>query len=232
MTTRIFSWLPATLLVLTIGTTPVASQPKSANSADEIDTSNQIMFEAAQSAGTSPFLMTWMVAIVQSAVFDAVNGTERRYTSVHVTPAAEPGASQRAAAVLAAYTTLASICPSQKSNFDQQLVTSLASIASDAAADHGVSIARGAAWGETVGQAILEWRSTDGFTPPPPPFLGGLAPRGVAAHTARVSARSRCAVLVHDAVGDPVAAPVPAFRSARVDKRSVHGGFQRGQGVG
>lgn len=38
-------------------------------------------------------------AIVQAAVFDAINGIERRYTPIHVPPAAPHGASKRAAAV-------------------------------------------------------------------------------------------------------------------------------------
>jgi hypothetical protein len=134
------------------------------------------MLEAARSAGTAPFAMTRVGAIVQSAVYDAVNGIEGRYAPIHVPPAAEPGASQRAAVVLAAYTTLVSIYPSQKTTFDQDLTASLISIASGSAAENSVSIARGATWGQTVANAILAWRSTDGFTPPPPPFFGGSAP--------------------------------------------------------
>jgi len=52
---------------------------------------------------------------------------------------------------------------------------SLASIASDEAVEHSQSIARGIEWGQAVAQDILLWRSTDGFTPAPPPFLGGMA---------------------------------------------------------
>src|SRR5215471_11493655 len=169
------TWLFAGLLLTTVGSTPASSEPKN-KAENEIETWNRIMFEAAQSAATAPFIMTRMAAIVQSAVYDAVNGIEGRYAPVHVTPAAEPGASQRAAAVLAAYTTLVNLYPSQKTAFDQELTASLTSIASGPAAEHSVSIARGAAWGQTVANAILAWRSTDGFTPPPPPFLGGSLP--------------------------------------------------------
>ena len=31
-------------------------------------------------------------------------------------------------------------------------------------------------WGQTVADAILAWRSTDGFTPPPPAYVGGDEP--------------------------------------------------------
>src|SRR5262245_51255975 len=34
----------------------------------------------------------------------------------------------------------------------------------------------GVAWGQFVANAILDWRSTDGFTPAPPPYLGSNAP--------------------------------------------------------
>ena len=159
-----------------LGSAPMSGPLSAADngSTGEIETWNGIMFQAAQAANTAPFVMTRVAAIVQAAVFDAVNGIERRYTPIHVAPAAEPGASQRAAVVLAAYTTLVNLYPSQKLTFDQQLITSLASIASDAASDNSTSIWRGVVWGHTVGNAILSWRSTDGFTPPPPPFLGGL----------------------------------------------------------
>jgi hypothetical protein len=169
------TWLLAGLLSTTIGSTPAFSQPNT-KPADEIENWDAIMLEAARLAGTAPFAVTRVAAIVQSAVYDAVNGIEGRYAPIHVTPAAEPGASQRAAVVLAAYTTLVSIYPSQKPTFDQDLVASLTSIASGSAAENSVSIARGATWGQTVANAILAWRSTDGFTPPPPPFLGGSAP--------------------------------------------------------
>jgi membrane-associated phospholipid phosphatase len=143
--------------------------------ADEIADWNGIMFHAAEVAGTSPIVMTRFAAIVQVAVFDAVNGIEGRYTPVHVPAAAPPGASQRAAAVMAAYGTLVNLYPAQKAYLDQQRESSLNSIASQPAAENSVSIARGMEWGQTVAASVWQWRSTDGFTPAPPPFLGGTA---------------------------------------------------------
>src|SRR4029450_1869113 len=46
--------------------------------ANEIVNWNNIMFKAAQVAVTTPLVMTRVAAIVQGAVFDAVNGIERR----------------------------------------------------------------------------------------------------------------------------------------------------------
>ena len=135
------------------------------------------MLEAAHNAvpTTSPLVMTRVAAIVPASVFDAVNGIERRYVPIHVAPAAPRGASRRAAAVQAAYGSLVRLYPSQKSTLDVKLAESLAAIADGEAEEHSESIARGVEWGQTVADAIWTWRSADGFAPPPPPFLGGLA---------------------------------------------------------
>lgn len=142
--------------------------------ADEVTDWNQIMLQSALAATppTSPLVMSRVAAIVQVSVFDAVNGIERRYTPIHVEPAAEKGASRRAAAVQAAYAALVDIYPAQKTNLDALRAASLAGISSGPGAEHSQSIARGIAWGQTVADAIWAWRSTDGFTPPPPPYLG------------------------------------------------------------
>lgn len=144
--------------------------------ADEVTDWNQILLDAALvPPATSPLVMTRVAAIVHAAVFDAVNGIERRYTPIHVDPAAPTGASRRAAAVQAAYATLVKLYPGQKTTFDARLAASLESIASGPAAEKSLSIAGGIEWGQTVADAIWTWRSIDGFTPAPPPFLGGLA---------------------------------------------------------
>ena len=145
-------------------------------SADEITDWNTIMFQVAHVAGTSPLAMTRNAAIVQAAVYDAVNGIEEKFTSVHVAPGAEPGASRRAAAVQAAYATLVKLYPAQKTTMlDPALTASMTAIASGAADENSVSIARGVAWGQTVADAILAWRSTDGIATVVPPVLGGPA---------------------------------------------------------
>jgi hypothetical protein len=140
--------------------------------ADEITDWNQTMLRAALVGGTSPPVTTRVAAIVQAAVFDAVNGIARRYTPIHVEPAGPAGASRDAAAVQAAYATLIQLYPAQKSTFDARLAVSLAVLG---ARENSAAIATGRAWGQTVADAILTWRSTDGFTPTPPPFLGGTA---------------------------------------------------------
>jgi hypothetical protein len=145
--------------------------------ADVVTDWNQNMQQALFTAKTSPLVSTRVVAIVHGAIFDAVNGIERRYTPVHVDFDAPGGASRRAAAIQAAYATLVKLFPSQQSTLDAERAASLAGIVDDPSdVEDSQSIARGIAWGQTVADDILAWRATDGFTPAPPPFLGGLAP--------------------------------------------------------
>ena len=140
--------------------------------ADEVLDWNELMFRAGLVAATSPLNMSRVAAIVQAAVFDAVNGIDRRYTPVHVAPAGPAGASREAAAAKAAYTALVALYPTQKAVFDARLAVSLAELGTR---QSPAAIASGAAWGVTVANAIVAWRNTDGFTPAPPPFLGGTA---------------------------------------------------------
>ena len=71
------------ILVLFLVVVPFASAM-----ADEVTDWNAIMFHSALVAGTTPLVMNRNAAIVQASVFDALNGIERRYTSIHVDPAA------------------------------------------------------------------------------------------------------------------------------------------------
>lgn len=141
--------------------------------ADEVTVWTLKMFEAAKAANTSPLNMTRNAAIVHAAMFDAINGVRPRYESVHVEPNedATEGASARAAAVQAAYVTLVKLYPAQKVGIlDPQLAASLGGIVASADA-----IAKGVAWGQTVGDAIWAFAETDGFNVVPPPYAGGTA---------------------------------------------------------
>ena len=140
--------------------------------ADEVSDWNHTMLMALLTAPATPAPVTTRVAaIVQAAVFDAVNGIDRHYRPVYVHPAASPGASKRAAAVQAAYATLVSLYPAQKASFDQQRATSLAAIT-----ESNDAVQQGLAWGQTVAEQILAWRSQDGFSDAPPAYTGGTQP--------------------------------------------------------
>jgi hypothetical protein len=77
--------------------------------------------------------------------------------------------------VQAAYAALVSLFPAQKAALDAELATSLASLTDDPDGAFGQSVQRGLDWGQYVADQILAWRSTDGLTPAPPPFLGGTS---------------------------------------------------------
>ena len=130
-----------------------------------------IMNDTALAGGTSPFFTSRIAAMVSASVFDAVNGIDLRFQPLHVRPNAPDGASQRAAAVQAAYVILVDVYPGQSTALTNQLNASLAILA---LTENKQSIAAGVAWGQTVADAIWAWRLTDGFAPPPPPFEGVL----------------------------------------------------------
>jgi hypothetical protein len=145
--------------------------PRSAG-ADVVTEWNQHTQDAINAENTDARLSQRSLAIVHAAIFDAVNGIERRFTPYHVDFAAPRGASPRAAAIEAAYIALVNLFPSQKATFDRARTASLASTNGDG----NKSITRGIEWGQEVAEDILAWRSTDGFDIQVPPYLGSTAP--------------------------------------------------------
>lgn len=121
--------------------------------------------------GSSPLVSSRVVALVSSSVFDAVNGIDPRFRSLHVKPDAPHHASQRAAAIQAAYAILVDLYPAQSPTLTTQRNASLAALA---LTENANSIAAGVTWGQTVADAIWAWRLTDGNAPAPPPFVGAL----------------------------------------------------------
>jgi hypothetical protein len=108
---------------------------------------------------------------VSASVFDAVNGIDPRFRPLHVRPDAPNNASQRAAAIQAAYVILMDLYGTVPAG--ATLTTQRdASLAALALTENANSIAAGVAWGQTVADAIWTWRQSDGFAPPPPPFFG------------------------------------------------------------
>jgi hypothetical protein len=142
--------------------------------ADVVTDWNEMLTIALRVAGGGPGAQTRAAAIVSAAVFDAVNGIDRKYEPYFVKEWAPGGARQEAAAAQAAYTALVNLYPLQKIMFDRLLAASLESI--PGSAGNSQSIARGRAWGEAVALAILEWRSHDGFNAVVPPYFGEMTP--------------------------------------------------------
>lgn len=142
--------------------------------ADEVTDWNHIMLEATLTPPATPApITTRSTAIVQAAVFDAVNGIDPQFTPVFVRRAGPRRASKRAAAVQAAYAILIRLYPAQSDMLDQERSTSLWAISRGWDAERSEAIETGVEWGQSVADDIWNWRATDGFSDAPPPFLGG-----------------------------------------------------------
>ena len=130
-----------------------------------------VMNTTVLAGGSNPTNTSRVVALVSASVFDAVNGIDPQFRPLHVKPNAPSGASQRAAAIQAAYAILLDLYPKQITALANQQQASLGALA---LTENAQSIAAGMAWGQTVADSIWAWRLTDGNTPPPPPFEGVL----------------------------------------------------------
>jgi hypothetical protein len=141
---------------------------------DQVLEWNEIFIETLIATNTPNSSSQRLGAILHTAIFDAYNGVERRYTPIHVAEEAPPGASRRAAVIAAGYTALAGLFPSRQQQLYASYLASLAAL-SDDGGDGGKSRERGIEWGTYVAQEVLAWRSTDGFNTPVPAFIGGTA---------------------------------------------------------
>ncbi len=142
---------------------------------------NQVFIETLIATNTANSASQRLGAIVHTAIFDAFNGIERRYTPVFVQDVADNGealaprgASRRAAVAAAAYTALVALFPAREPQLSESYEASLAAL-SDEGGDGGQSRERGIAWGTHVARAVLAWRAGDGFNATYPPFIGGTA---------------------------------------------------------
>jgi hypothetical protein len=129
---------------------------------------NQTMLATFATANVPPPPGNRLGAIVQAAVFDAVNGIERRYEPIHVQPAAPADASTKAAAASASHTALVDLFPAQRPALDAAFAASVSSLSDD---ENGQEVADGVAWGASVAGQIVAWRAADGFNATPPPYV-------------------------------------------------------------
>jgi hypothetical protein len=101
-----------------------------------------------------------VVAIMQVAMFDAVNSIERRYRPYLVQLPAAPTTSKEAAATAAAGIVLASLIPQVQEQMKGMTTSYLASIPNSDAKAEGIKL------GETVAAKLLEARAKDGADAP------------------------------------------------------------------
>ena len=99
-----------------------------------------------------------MMAIVQSAVYEAVNAITKRYPPDRVKLDAAPGASVEAAVAEANRATLSQLVPSQQATIDSAYQAALSAIPPGQAKTAGLAV------GEKAAAAILAWRAEDGAT--------------------------------------------------------------------
>jgi hypothetical protein len=161
-----------------------ADHTRRPRTASEVLDWNQIFIDTLIATNTANSSSQRLGAIVHTAIFDAYNGIERRYTPLFVDSKAPNGASRRAAVIAAAYTALIGLFPSRQPTLDASYAASLAALRVDCE-DGGRwrrrprscerRIERGIAWGTEVAQAVLTWRAADGFSASYLPFTGGTA---------------------------------------------------------
>ena len=107
-------------------------------------------------AGQSPHASTPSFAMVQGAVYDAVNAIDRGHRPYIAAPPADRSGSKRAAAATASFRVLAGLFPSQLPTLQPLYDASLAAIPEGPSRDGGVAA------GEAAAAAMLAARANDG----------------------------------------------------------------------
>jgi hypothetical protein len=146
---------------------------------------NVIMQATVTAPPNNPFIQARSGAIVQLAVFEAVNAIVGDYQPYLGTIAAPPGASYEAAAVAAAHRTLVTLHPSAAATLNAARTASLSMIPDGQSKDDGIAV------GEAAAAALIALRSNDGasavvpytpgtnpgdWQPTPPAFAPALLP--------------------------------------------------------
>jgi hypothetical protein len=131
---------------------------------------NAIMVRSA--SGQNPFAQARTAAIVQLAVFEAVNTVVGDHHPYLGSLPAAPKADADAAAVAAAHAVLRLVFPADAAGLDAARAASLAAIPDSPAKAQGLLV------GEAAAAAVLAARANDGATPPefhlPPPAAPGV----------------------------------------------------------
>ncbi|WP_295641363.1 vanadium-dependent haloperoxidase [uncultured Methylibium sp.] len=171
------AWLAAALIALpfALHAAPRTAKPVAA-APDVIADWNAEARNAIVIEGSGTYKASRQLAIVNVAVFDAVNAVERRYRPYRVDTRAEPGASAEAAAVAAARDALAGLFPKLARKFDARQALDLARIPEGPAKEAGLRL------GRDVAAQVLAWRAADGhdakveYTPPTGPGKWAATP--------------------------------------------------------
>lgn len=128
-------------------------------SADEIVDWNRITSEVlvTDTKYQNPGMASRSMAMVNLAMYDAVNGVIPRHQQMYSHAPAPGGANANAAAVEAAFHVLSSIYPEQQAYLQDRRTSSLAMI------PDGQGKTEGVAFGAAVGAKVMQVRANDGF---------------------------------------------------------------------
>ena len=129
-------------------------------SADVVLDWNAIAVNTAIANKQSPFAQARYAAIVQLAVFEAVNSITHEYQPYLGTIIAPKDASPEAAAIEAAYLVLSTYFPASQSDLETDRTNSLASIQDGQAKTDGIFT------GDAAAAAMTALRANDGSSPP------------------------------------------------------------------
>ena len=121
---------------------------------------NAIAVNTAVANNQSPFAQARYAAIVQLAVFEAVNSITHHYQPYLGTITAPPDASPDAAAIEAAYLVLSTYFPASQASLYADRTTSLLTIPDGPAKIDGI------ATGDAAALAMIALRANDGSSPP------------------------------------------------------------------
>jgi len=126
--------------------------------ADPILDWTALLLNAIRLDDSAPTLASRNLAILHTAIYDAVNGIEQSCQPYRFHPDPPPGASSEAAAVAAAYAVIQGLYPPSQGPADD-LYT--AYVTETPASE---SLTNGLAYGREIGQMVLSSRSADGAT--------------------------------------------------------------------
>ena len=143
-----------TLRVLALALLAAAAQ------ADEVTRWNKIALDTVVASGQHPGYTSRAMAMVQVAVFDALNSIEGRFTPYKVKAVAAQGTSEAATVAAAAHYVLVSMFANQKTALDDAYKISLESVRDGPGKTNGIAL------GEKVAEQIYTIRSADGVNTP------------------------------------------------------------------
>ncbi len=141
------------LLQLSIAATVVISVLPSQ---DQVLDWNDVALTAIRSGGTAPPPASRNLAILHTAIFDAVNGLDARYEQYAEHAPAPRDASAEAAATTAGRDVLVALYPALRTTIEQRAAQMLAQI------EDGERKLRGVSWGQAVAADLLALRLNDG----------------------------------------------------------------------